>query len=99
MGTALATVPWSVGPANVVLGDGRADSVGGALYDLRNLATWSEVCGVAKQHQGLPTGAFIVRGRHLEPLTQFVQRQMGDGLYCFDSFSLTQNRIRRIPVK
>ena len=93
MGTALATVPWSVGSANVVPGDGRADPVGGALHDLCDLATWSGVCGVAEQQQGLPTGAFIVRGRHLEPLTQFVQRQIGDDLYRFDSFSLTQNRM------
>ena len=93
MGTALATVPWSVGSANVVPGDGRADSVGGTLYDLRDLATWSGVCGVAEQQQGLPTGAFITRGRHLEPLTQFVQRQTGDDLYRLYFFSLTQNRM------
>ena len=57
--------------------------------------TWSGVCRVAEQQQDLPTGAFIVRDRHLEPLTQFVQRQIGDDFYRFDSFSLTQNRIRQ----
>ena len=93
MGTARATVPRSVGSANVVPGDSSTDSVGGALHDLCDLATWSGVCGVVEQQQGLPTGAFIVRGRHLEPLTQFVQCQVGDDLYRIDSSSLTQNRI------
>jgi len=49
--------------------------------------------GIAQQHQGLPAGALVVRGDCLEPLAQFVQRQVADDLDRFDASSLPQNRM------
>jgi len=54
--------------------------------------------GVTEEDQRLPTGAFVVRGGGLEPLTQFFQGQVGDDLSRFDGLSLSQNRIiPRVP--